>query len=84
MAWKGLICTSIIQKGPQSVSLIERLSSLRRLKCTSKTEKGPRSVSVIERFFVLFQSVHYWRSYCRYTAKSTQWSMELIICYDRL
>ena len=30
-----LKCTSIIEKGPQSVSFIERLSSLPRLKCTS-------------------------------------------------
>ena len=31
---RRLKCTSIIEKGPQSVSFIERLSSLWRLKCT--------------------------------------------------
>ena len=31
--WR-LKCTSIIEKGPQSVSFIEKLSPLRGLKCT--------------------------------------------------
>ena len=62
-----LKCTSIIEKGPQTVSFIERLSSLWRLKCTSIIEKGPQSVSFIERFFSIvsfIQSVHYQRFYC--------------------
>ena len=33
---------STLEKGPQSVSFIERLSSLQRLKCTSMIEKGPQ------------------------------------------
>ena len=37
--WR-LKCTSIIEKGPQSVSFIERLFSLLKLKCTSIIEKG--------------------------------------------
>ena len=40
---------SIIEKGPQSVSFLERLSSLQRLKCTSIIEKGPQSLSFIEK-----------------------------------
>ena len=50
------------------MSLIERLSSLWRLKCTNIIEKGAQSVSFIERFFFNFvsfiQSVHYRRFYC--------------------
>ena len=42
---------SVLERGPQSVSFIERLSSLWRLKCTSIIEKGPQSVSFIETFF---------------------------------
>ena len=46
---RRLKCTSIIEKGPQSVSFIERLSSLWGLKCTSIIEKGPQSMSFIEK-----------------------------------
>ena len=44
---RRLKCTSIIEKGTQSLS-IDGLSSLRRLKCTSIIEKGTQSVSFIE------------------------------------
>ena len=46
-------CTSIIRFGPQSVSFIERLSSLQKLKRTTIIDKGPQSVSFIERFSLL-------------------------------
>ena len=46
-----LKCTSIIEKGPQSVSfIIERLSSLWRIKCN---RFGSQSMSFIEGFFLL-------------------------------
>ena len=39
--------------GPGSLSFIDRLSSLRRLKCTSIIEKGPQSLSLIEVFSIV-------------------------------
>ena len=48
-----LKCTSVIEKGPQSVSFIERFSSFQRLNVLMCVrEKGPQSVSFIERLFV--------------------------------
>ena len=52
--WR-LKCTSIIEKGPQSVSFIERLFSLRKLKCTSIIENGPKFVLYIVLLCPLFR-----------------------------
>ena len=51
----GVVCTDI-WRNTESLSFMERLSSLRRLKCTSIIDLG-QSVTFIERFFRLCLSV---------------------------
>ena len=44
---------STIEKGPQGVSFIERLSSLCRLKCISIIDKGPLKVCSYREIYIV-------------------------------
>ena len=55
-----------MDNGSQSVSFMERLSSLRRLKCTSVIDNGSQSVSFMERLSSLrrLKFTRQWVSKC--------------------
>ena len=61
--------------GATILSIIERLSSLRRLKCTSVIEKGSQNVSFIERLSSL------WRLKCTSTIEKGPQSVSFIESY---